>query len=75
MGWMGWRIETPTLFVSCCCIGNPSLSICYTPHYHRIVHLKLHTVGDVNLSHCSGIAFEFAGSESIHEFNFDGWYD
>ena len=41
-----------------------------------IVHLKLaYTVGDVNLSHSLGIAFEYAGSDDEHEFNYDGWYD
>jgi hypothetical protein len=38
-------------------------------------HLKLHTVGDVDLSHSLGIDFECAGYESEFDCNADGWYD
>jgi hypothetical protein len=37
--------------------------------------LKLHTVGDVDLSHSLGIDFGCAGYESEFDCNADGWYD
>jgi hypothetical protein len=41
----------------------------------KIGHLKLHTVGDVNLSHSLGIDFGCAGYESDFDNNIDRWYD
>jgi hypothetical protein len=38
-------------------------------------HLKLHTVGDVDLSHSLGIDFGCAGYETEYDNNADGWYD
>jgi hypothetical protein len=38
-------------------------------------HLKLHAVGDVDLSHSLGIDFGCAGYESEFDCNADGWYD
>jgi hypothetical protein len=38
-------------------------------------HFKLHTVGDVDLSHSLGIDFGCVGSESEYNNNADGWYD
>jgi lipocalin len=38
-------------------------------------HLKLHTVGDVDLSHYLGIDFECARCEYDFDNNADGWYD
>jgi hypothetical protein len=38
-------------------------------------HLKLHIVGDVELSHSLGIDFVYAGYESEFDCNADGWYD
>jgi hypothetical protein len=38
-------------------------------------HLKLHTVGDVDLSHSLGIEFGCAGYETEYDNNADGWYD
>jgi hypothetical protein len=38
-------------------------------------HLKLHTVGDVKISHSLGIDFGCAGYESDYDNNTDGWYD
>jgi hypothetical protein len=38
-------------------------------------HLKLHTVGDVDLSHSLGIDFGYVGYESEIDCNADGWYD
>jgi hypothetical protein len=40
-----------------------------------IGHLKLHTVGDVDLSHSLGIDFGCAGYETKYDNNADGWYD
>jgi hypothetical protein len=36
--------------------------------------LKLHTVGDVDLSHSLGIEFGCAGYETEFDINADGWY-
>jgi hypothetical protein len=41
----------------------------------KLGHLKMHTVGDVNLSHSLGIDFACAGYESVYDNNGDGWYD
>jgi hypothetical protein len=38
-------------------------------------HLKLHTVGDIDLSHSLGIDFGCAGYESEYNNNAYGWYD
>jgi hypothetical protein len=38
-------------------------------------HLKLHTVGDVDLPHSLGIDFGCAGYEFEFDRNADGWYD
>jgi hypothetical protein len=38
-------------------------------------HLKLQTVGDVDLSNSFGIDFECAGYETKYDNNIDGWYD
>jgi hypothetical protein len=38
-------------------------------------HLKLHIVGDVDLSHSLGIDFGCAGYEAEFDNNADGWYD
>jgi hypothetical protein len=38
-------------------------------------NLKLHTVGDVDLSHSLGIDFGCAGYETEFDYNADGWYD
>jgi hypothetical protein len=40
-----------------------------------IGQLKLHTVGDVDLSHSLGIDFGCAGYETEFDINADGWYD
>jgi hypothetical protein len=37
--------------------------------------LKLHTVGDVHLSHSLGIDFRCVEYESDFDNNTDGWYD
>jgi hypothetical protein len=37
--------------------------------------LKLHTVGDVDLSHSLGIDFGCAAYETEYDINADGWYD
>jgi hypothetical protein len=37
--------------------------------------LKLHTVGEVDLSHSLGIDFGCAGYETEFDCNADGWYD
>jgi hypothetical protein len=39
-----------------------------------IGHLKLHTVGDVDLSHSLGIEFGCAGYETEYDNNANGWY-
>jgi hypothetical protein len=38
-------------------------------------HLKLHIVGDVDLSHSLGIDFGCAWYETEYDNNADGWYD
>jgi hypothetical protein len=40
-----------------------------------LVHLKLHTIGDVDLFHSLGIDFGCAGYELEYDNNADGWYD
>jgi hypothetical protein len=37
-------------------------------------HLKLHTVGDVDLSHFLGKDFGCAGYKTEFDYNADGWY-
>jgi hypothetical protein len=37
--------------------------------------LKLHIVGDVDISHSLGIDFGCVGYESEYDNNADGWYD
>jgi hypothetical protein len=43
--------------------------------FRKLGHLKLHTVGDENLSHSLGIDFGCAGHESDYDNNADRWYD
>jgi hypothetical protein len=38
-------------------------------------HLKVHTIGDVDLYHSLGIDFGCAGYESDYDNYTDGWYD
>jgi hypothetical protein len=38
-------------------------------------HLKLHIVGDVDLSHSLRIDFGCVGYETEYDNNADGWYD
>jgi hypothetical protein len=48
---------------------------CHFSYPLEVGHLKLHTVGDVNLSHSLGIDFGCAEYESDYGNNADGWYD
>jgi hypothetical protein len=63
------------IFLCCCCsIGNQSrLLVSFSPL--EVGQLKLHTVGDVDLSHSLGIDFGCAWYESEYDNNADGWYD
>jgi hypothetical protein len=51
------------------------LSSLFLPFRVELGHLKLHTVGDVDLSLSLGINFGCAGYESDNNNNADGWYN
>jgi hypothetical protein len=63
------------LILLCCCyIGNPShFLVSFFPLEVR--PLKLHIVGDMDLSHSMGIDFGCVVYESEYDNNTDGWYD
>jgi hypothetical protein len=63
-----------TLLLCCCRTGKHSRFLVSFPPLWMIGHLKLHTVGDVDLSHFLGIDFGCAGYETEFDINADGWY-
>jgi hypothetical protein len=65
----GWRYLATTLLLL---HRKPKLLPCL---FFSLYHLKLHTVGDVDLSHSLGIDFGCAWYESEYDNNADGWYD
>jgi hypothetical protein len=73
--WFGTYMEIISIYACCCCTGNLSFYLTSFLTLLKIGHLKLHTVGDVNLSHSLGIDFECAGCEFDFDNNIDGWYD
>jgi hypothetical protein len=73
--WFGTYMEMVSVYASCCCIGNLSFYLVSLLTLEKIGHLKLHTIGDVNLSHSLGIDFGCAGYESDFDNNTNGWYD
>jgi hypothetical protein len=54
---------------------KPKPLLCHFSYPLELDHLKLHTVGDVDLSHSLGIDFGCTGYESDYDNNADGWYD
>jgi hypothetical protein len=74
-GWVGWEIFENSFFTcELLLLRKPSL-ILDNLFNHSIVHLKLAYGWWREPIPSLGIAFEFAGTDSVHEFNHDGWYD
>ena len=61
-------------YLCCMRLGNHILPCLLIPLDYSPLK-ACHADGDVNLSRPLGIAFEYAGSDSEHEFNHDDWYD
>jgi hypothetical protein len=67
-----WRYLDYTLLLQ---HKKPEPLPCLFSSLRMLGHLKLHTVGDVDLSHSLGIDFGCAGYETEYDNNADGWYD
>jgi hypothetical protein len=67
-----WRYLVYTLLLL---HRKPKPLPCLFSSLQKLGHLKLHIVGDVDLSHSLGIDFGCAGYETKFDYNADGWYD
>jgi hypothetical protein len=53
--WIGTYMETNSFYALLLLRSKPKLLPCDFSYPLELVHLKLHTIGDVNLSHSLGI--------------------
>jgi hypothetical protein len=67
-------MEIPCLYSAAAAQETKAASLSTFFSLLMLGHLKLHTVGDVDLSHSLGIDFGCAGYESEFDCNADGWY-